>query len=505
MDKLPEKFFNNEDENLHLRIKQIRTPRSNHINKIRKIIKYLIVFLIVCFFTFSYKVIFSEEGVINSDNKILSFIGQLRSIINPNKEIQGEDNQRINLLLLGIGGAGHDGPYLSDTIIIASFDLQNKKIALLSIPRDLVVNIPGYGWRKANAASAYGEESNPDDPTKLARETLSKTFQIDLPYAVRVDFDAFRETIDDLNGVKINVENWFIDEKYPADDYKYQTMEFKKGWQIMDGETALKFARSRHGLCPDNPYCGEGSDFGRSKRQQLVIKAAKDKILSINTILNPSQIKKIIKGLDEHITTNLEMWEIVRLGQLGQEVDSYNIINYALENGPDGDLENFIGEDGAYFLQPKNGDYGALQKIAQNIFDYQTVKEEIKKAEQIKKYAEEKTQVKIIVLNGTAITGFASATASDLKTKGFLIYTVGNAPTKDYTANIIYDLTGGKDKKSAEALKTAIAGQIALENPSWTANYLKSTDNDPLDSPPSFIIVMGDKPTENNSNNNTNH
>lgn len=500
MDRLPEKFFNANQDNTSLPISPIRPPRSRAKYNLRKIIKYLVVFLIVGFFTFSYKVMFSEESLLASDNKIISFFGQLRSIINPHKQIQGEDDQRVNILLLGIGGAGHDGPYLSDTIIIASFDLKNKKIALLSIPRDLAVNIPGYGWRKANHASAYGEEDNPDDPTKLARETLAKTFQINLPYAIRIDFDAFLQVINDVNGIKINVENGFIDNKYPTIDEKYQTVEFQKGWQIMTGETALQFVRSRHGICPENPYCGEASDFGRSKRQQLVIKATKDKVLSINTLLNPSQIKKIIKTLGEHVTTNLEMWEITRLVQLGKEVDSRAIINYPLENGPDGDLENFISEEGAYLLQPKNGDYGNLQKIAQNIFDYQTVKEEIKSVDQIKKYTEEKTKVKLIILNGTAITGLASATASSLKEKGFMIYTVGNAPTKDYSSTVIYDLTAGKDQKTAESLKTELAGKIALENPSWTTNYLQSTDNDPLDSPPSFIIILGQPTDENKTN-----
>ena len=130
---------------------------------------------------------------------------------------------------------------------------------------------------------------------------------LDLHYYLRMDFKAFEEIINEVGGITINVDNNFIDQLYPAANNEYQTIQFNKGIQTMDGKTALIFARSRHG---NN---GEGSDFARSKRQQKIILALKEKILSFSTLTNPIKINNIRKTLEKNIRTDIEFSDIMSL------------------------------------------------------------------------------------------------------------------------------------------------------------------------------------------------
>ncbi|MFH1286415.1 MAG: LCP family protein [Candidatus Magasanikbacteria bacterium] len=186
-------------------------------------------------------------------------------------DLEGQEEDRINILILGMGGPGHDGPYLTDTIIIASVKPSNGQIAMISIPRDLGVNIPKYGWRKINSANALGEVNKPNWGAAYTTELIENTFDIDIHYYARVDFKAFEEIIDEVGGITVNVDRSFVDREYPAAADKYQVVSFTKGEQKMEGNDALKYARSRHG---NN---GEGSDFARARRQQKVLLAPKGK------------------------------------------------------------------------------------------------------------------------------------------------------------------------------------------------------------------------------------
>src|SRR3990167_9409715 len=228
------------------------------------------------------------------------------------------DNGRVNVLLLGIGGKGHEGPDLTDTIILASVDKGAKDVVLIAIPRDLwVPNLSA----KINSAYAHGQEKQNGKGLDLAKETVSTLLGIPVHYAFRIDFNGFIEAVDLVGGLDVEVENSFVDPKYPIsgkeDDLcgltietqekdgvfeqvvkdatgsaiplsaindendpftcRYEELSFTKGLRHMDGAVALKFVRSRHGTG------GEGSDFARSARQQKVILAFRQKVLSTET------------------------------------------------------------------------------------------------------------------------------------------------------------------------------------------------------------------------------
>jgi len=443
---------------------------SKPTTKKRRVITCLVIFLIAFFLIWGAKSLLSQDNELSPQPSLWTQITHL--ITSRDKALQGEDTGRINFLLLGMGGAGHDGPYLSDTIILASLDVKNKKVALLSIPRDLVMPIPGYGWRKINNANAYGEMEKPGFGSDLAVKTISSVLQIPIHYYLRVDFSGFTEFINETGDLKICVDKSFTDNEYPTDDHKIQTISFSTGCQMMNGETALKFVRSRHG---NN---GEGSDFARSKRQQKVILALKEKLLSIPTLANPLNIKRIYDQYNDHVATNMEIWEMLRLAKLAHGINQENIITYGLDDGPGGYLEVLIGEDGAFLLQPPGGDFSRIRQLVANIFQADTEKPAEQKETTVttEEKPVEKVPVKklesskIEIRNGTFITGLASKAQTYLQNAGYNVPTVGNTPFRDYEKNVVYDLSGGKFPETIKFLTENLKANVSDTIPNWIKN-----------------------------------
>jgi LCP family protein required for cell wall assembly len=184
------------------------TSRKNTKLWVKRIAIALAVIAALAVLYFGGKVLLAARHIIsrNTGNGAPALAGE----IDPTK-LKGEGDGRINILMLGIGGPGHDGPYLSDTIMIMSIDPKTKDVAMLSVPRDLWVQIPGYGSAKVNAACAYGEsEHYTGGCGALAKDTLSKILDIPIHYYIRVDFSAFRQAVDSVGGVDVNVEKALI-------------------------------------------------------------------------------------------------------------------------------------------------------------------------------------------------------------------------------------------------------------------------------------------------------
>ncbi|MBI2622752.1 MAG: LCP family protein [Candidatus Levybacteria bacterium] len=231
-------------------------------------------------------------------------------------------DERMGVLILGVGGERHEGPLLTDTIIYASIDPAKKKIALLSLPRDFWV--PDLK-AKINTAYAYGEGKRKGGGIILSKAVVEKVLAQPVDYVVRVDFKGFVKAIDMLGGIEVDVEREFDDYEYPvagketdacgfegeefekratasaaleAFPCRYMHLRFEKGRQPMDGETALRFVRSRHAIGV------EGTDFARSKRQEKVIEAVKTKLFSLGTFLNPFKLTSLYDTLPPKIRKN---------------------------------------------------------------------------------------------------------------------------------------------------------------------------------------------------------
>lgn len=422
-----------------------------------KIALYLI-FSIIVVLSLHWSLATSDFGM-QTQNTPTSLWGNLKNIFWSRNALAGEDQDRINLLLLGMGGVGHDGPFLTDTILLASLKPSTGKLTLLSIPRDLLVNIPEVGYRRINEANAIGEKVNPSSGPNLARQTLEKFLQLNIPYYVRVDFSGFAKVIDDLGGVTLTVEQGFTDTQYPTDDFKTKTIAFEPGTQHFNGDEALKFVRSRHGSN------GEASDFARSRRQTQLILALKEKLLSRATLLNPSNVFSAFSDLSSHLATNLQTWQILRLGKLASKIQRDQVSSIILDDGPTGYLREEILIDGAFVLLPKDNSLTEIRDLAAGLVSQATTNSPSQNA-------------RLIIQNGTDINGLALATAEWLKDQGFMIVRYGNAPTKGYGETLIFDLSSGKKQSALRLLEEQLSGKLGVSPPA-------------TEEPADFLIILG--------------
>ncbi|RJP47234.1 MAG: LytR family transcriptional regulator [Armatimonadetes bacterium] len=330
------------------------------------------------------------------------------------------DNGRLNVLLLGIAGGKHDGPNLTDTVIVASYDVETRELVLISLPRDLWLE-----EHKSKINVLYHTALNKGEGLQFVRSEIAELLGIDIPYAVRVDFAGFTNAIDLLEGIDVQVEKSFDDYVYPIPGkenelcgYKeeeqeineekarelgveqgrlkvllnpegeiatasakpgenigytdqqvfklfpcrFEHLRFEQGVVNMDGETALKFVRSRHGTNM------EGTDFARSKRQQLVIQAVRNKVLSLETLTDPKRIVELVQTFGSSFETDISQSQYIEFAKLVKKVNS--IKSYVI----DGSGQNPLlisppsGKYGAWVLVPAEGDFSRIQQFVQDVF-----------------------------------------------------------------------------------------------------------------------------------------
>lgn len=403
--------------------------------------------------------------------KKIGLFGAVKNLIfRPDNVMVGQQQDRINILLLGMSGEGHDGAYLTDTNITLSIKPSTNEVAMTSIPRDLSAKIKGYDWVKINHANAYGENEKAGYGGEFARQTFEQNLGIKIPYYIRIDFQAFTEIINTIGGLEIDVQRSFVDYSYPGPDYSYQTVYFKEGKEKMDGERALIYARSRQGTN------GEGSDFARAKRQQIVIAALKNKLLSAGTYLNPIKIKKIIDSLTTHISTNLDFGQIMYLANLTRNVDDNKIKTLVLDDAPDGYLRPLIGYDGAYLLTPRTGSFGQIQQAIEHIFD-NTTSTPVYSLTATAQTELTFPSAKIEIQNGTWRVGLASRIKKDLEDKGFAIYAVGNSSDRPIASTSIYILNQTVESGFIDALERELRIKSTATLPNWLQTSPTSTSS----------------------------
>ncbi|HLD31303.1 MAG TPA: LCP family protein [Patescibacteria group bacterium] len=358
-------------------------------------------------------------------------------------KLLGYKDDRINLLLLGIGGPGHDGPYLTDTMIIASVKPSTGQVAMISIPRDLGVKIPGHGTKKINHANAYGESEETGSGPELAKQVIEDTFDLEIHYYLRVDFKAFVDIVNEVGGLNVDVDRSFVDHLYPAPDYEYQTVSFNAGPQSMTGEKALQFVRSRHGTN------GEASDFSRAKRQQKILFALKEKLLTFSTLANPVRINNIRNTLSQHLVTDLQFADIVSFLRLFREMEGKQIITLVLDNGQNGFLNSSTAADGAFILVPRAGNFKDINTTIENIFEEQTPAIDNTPAQT----APLIEPANIEIQNGTWVAGTAARLRKQLQEKNFIVTTIGNTEDKPILNSGIYQIKESAPLSLLQALQ----------------------------------------------------
>jgi LCP family protein required for cell wall assembly len=330
---------------------------------------------------------------------------------------------RINILLLGIDKRD-DEPIAgtrSDTIMLASIDPVTKSAALVSIPRDLWINIPGCtaregcsgGQQRINVAHAVG---GPD----MARQTFTTNFGVPISYYARVDFRGFEQMIDALGGVVIDVDWPVKDDGYPTPDYGYQRIYFGPGPQLMDGATALQYARSRHGM----------TDFARAGRQQKVLVSVRSRALQLNTL---SRAPELVGISQKSLSTDLTPVQMLSLAKLVSQIDRDKIANLVIDSSY---VTPFKGHDGADLLMP----------------NVPAIKRGIAAAQRSAAHPE--LRAKVEVLNGSGTVGLGQKAADYLTAQGFNVVRIAAAERSDYRSSLVQVLT--EDKGAAEALASTL-------------------------------------------------
>lgn len=416
-----------------------------------------------------------------------------RLITSGDKSLGGEESDRVNILLMGVGGYGHDGAQLADTMIFGSYQPSTNALGLLSIPRDLYVHIPGRGSSKINAANAYGEEAGEGKGLDLASQVVTNILDQPVDYVVRVDFSGFATLIDQLGGVDICVDQTFTDNQYPEYEGSptYIVLTFTEGCQHMNGDTALQYARSRHG---DG---GEGTDFARAARQQKILLAVKDRALSAGVLLNPAKLTRILNTISSHIATNLSFWEIIKLAKYAPNITTEHINMKVLDTAPNGPLYSTTILPGpGYIVLPRHDDWSDLKAIAKNIFTLG----EAPTATPTVATTPTAPSINVEIQNGTTMSGLAFVTAQRLEGSNVNVVKIGNAVTKDFTRTTIYDMTSGRKAVELSALKEFLGADIVMANAGWvyadnvvptslaatTPLSLSTTEN--ID----FLIIVGE-------------
>ncbi len=224
---------------------------------------------------------------------------------------------RINILLLGVDDRGDTtAPPRSDTMILVSIDPSSKTVGMVSIPRDLLVTIPGYGDDKINAAYPYGSEAEITGPG-LAEATVQYNFHVKIDYYAEVNFTGFQKIVDTLGGVTLDVPTPLKDDEYPGALNNYTRVLFHTGLQHMDGESALQYARTRH----------DDNDFERGNRQQQVLRALRAQGTQLGLI---TKAPTLIGELGDTVRTDLSLTQTLSLAKLATQIDSSNIHSYSL-------------------------------------------------------------------------------------------------------------------------------------------------------------------------------
>jgi len=394
--------------------------------------------------------------------------------------LKGEGDGRINVLLLGRGGDGHDGPDLTDTILIMSIDPVNKTANMVSIPRDLWVSSNGSSTKinavfanakyKALATNGKNEAAAEKAGISAIESMTTQVLGIPIHYYGMVDFAAFQQAVDTVGGVDINIPASAAVKDYMYDEstHKPYTLDVQAGNQHFNGLRALMFTRTRH--------TSARGDFDRTERQRLFIEALSQKILSAGTYTNPVKVSQLMSDFGDHISTDFSVNDSLRMAQIMKEIGTGNIKSIGLADPPN----NFVRTDtinGLSVVVPTAGagEYADIQNYIRN-----TIKDPYLAKE----------NAAITVLNGTTVPGLAGDTGDKLKSYGYNVVTVASAPSSDYQTTVLLDVSGGKKPFTKNYLEKRLGVKATTTSPDPN---LSTTGAD-------FVVILGQDASTNSQN-----
>lgn len=283
-------------------------------------------------------------------------LGTANNVINheqekdPNYVMPEKEKERLDILVLGMRGendpdAQAAGAYLTDTIMVFSYDKVSGKSSVVSIPRDLYIKIGGK-QEKINAAFEYGLAKK--EGVEYVKELFSRITGIYIDYAAVIDFSSFEQIIDQVGGVDIVLEKPFAEKN----QWGYE-FDLPAGENHLDGKGALYYARSRFST----------NDFDRSRRQQQILFALKDKLAQIDFFSEPVKALEIFNTVRNNIYTDVGLWDIKNFLNLGDKING-NTKHYVIS------IENLVYEsntNGSYVLLPNSDNFNGIKQLFQDI------------------------------------------------------------------------------------------------------------------------------------------
>ena len=342
---------------------------------------------------------------------------------------------RVTVLLMGVDARPDEKVSRTDTILVLTVNPKARAAGMLSIARDLLVPVPGWNENiKVNSVHVYGELNKyPGGGPALLRNTLQELIGYPIDYYVRLNFDGFREIVDLVGGVDIDVAKEIDDPLYPDANYGYDPLHIAAGRQHMDGQLALKYARTRHA----------DSDYGRARRQQQVILAIKDKVTQPGQLaaLVP-RLPGLILAMANSVQTDMPADKAIALARSIGQVDIHNPTQVVIDNSLGTEANDptwgFVLEPDMYRI------HAAVNTVFADAASGPSPAELARKALQDE-------SARVVVLNGTSEENTAAKTAAALVADGFNIVALGNAERADYARTWL--ITHGDEKPAArEAL-----------------------------------------------------
>jgi LCP family protein required for cell wall assembly len=403
-----------------------------------------------------------------------AFGGNVLGILSSTR-LKGESTGRVNILLAGEAGQNSGqtgGVNLTDSIMLISLDTKNNTGFLMSIPRDLYVNIPNdNGYGKINAVNEDGDSSNfsqagyPSGGMGLLEKTVSKDFNIPIDYYALIDYDAFKQAVDAVGGITINIQSSDPRGLYDA----YTHLKLPNGPVMLNGPQALDLARARgDDVAGDISYGFPDSDFDRTMHQRQMLQALKSKAVTSSVLANPIKISNLFSALGDNLKTDLSLSDARRLYDITKVIPNSKLQSLSLNSANGQDLlANYIDTSGQEDLVPAAGlnDYSQIQQfVAQQTSNNPLVQE----------------NAKVVVLNGTSVAGLAANYQQKLETQHLNVNQVGDAESANVTTTQIIETSTTAKPATRKALVKEFGNNITTTNP-----YSGLYGN------PDYIVVLG--------------
>lgn len=372
-----------------------------------KIVAPIVVVLILAGGVFAWK----ANSILSRVSKSGLLSAVVHNIPGVDNQLKGEKDGRINILLLGMRGANDPaGGTLADTIMVLSVEPQADKASLISVPRDLFVDNPATGSKtKLNAVYAYGEKKGAGQGMTYMEQAMSTITGVPIDYSVVINFDGFKKIIDILGGVKVTLDKPFeesvqfnqphvcdgITFTVPTGEYENKTAKvYWPGTKTVKRERIVKsyplctnahpecngdfkLSAGEHTLNSDQALCYARSretsnDFARAKRQQQVLKAVKNELLSAGTLTNFSKINDLMNNLGDNLKTDMQSWELQRAFTLYQGMNKPELYQRVIDATDDNEVGLVYGKKddvAGDILLPKGDNYDRIHALFQNIFN----------------------------------------------------------------------------------------------------------------------------------------